>query len=374
MMAFLFLKLGLLNLEFIYSNFSLYILFINLSIKNHKNFKVFCSLSKSNTLNIIKSSDLFIKNSFKLYSSLSESNLSLKNLDNNYVAGFSDGESSFSVSVLKNKGSKIGWKVLARFVICLHKKDLDLLKRIQFSFGGIGSIYIKESHSVAYYTVNSVSDLTNVIIPFFFKNLLLTNKRADFILFNQIIELINQNEHFCMEGLQKILNIKASINIGLSLELKEGFPATKPVSRPIVDKSLINPWWLAGFIDGEGCFLISIRESNIYKVGYQVTLIFQISQHLRDLELMTRIVEYLQAGRLIHRKNHPLVVYTVTKFSDIEEKIIPFLEKYRLQGVKRLEFENWRKAALIIKEKGHLTNKGINEIKKIKEKMNNNNS
>jgi len=199
----------------------------------------------------------------------------------------------------------------------------------------------------------------------------LTNKQADFILFSKIIELINKNEHLSIIGLQKILDIKASMNLGLSPVLKEAFPATKPILRPNINKSLIYPWWLAGFIDGEGCFLIDIRNSNAYKVGCQVTLVFQISQHLRDLELMNSIVEYLETGRLIHRKSHPLVVYEVTKFSEIEEKIIPFLEKYPLQGVKRLEFEDWCKAAAIIKAKGHLTNEGINEIKKIKGRMNN---
>jgi hypothetical protein len=39
-------------------------------------------------------------------------------------------------------------------------------------------------------------------------------------------------------------------------------------------------------------------------------------------------------------KSHPLVIYHVGRFSDIEEKIIPFLNKYSLQGAKRLEFED----------------------------------
>jgi len=97
---------------------------------------------------------------------------------------------------------------------------------------------------------------------------------------------------------------------------------------------------LAGFIDGEGCFLIDIRKSKAYKLGCQVSLIFQISQHLLDVELMEGIVKYLNAGRLIIRNNHPLVVYVVTKFTDIEKIIIPFLQEYSLKGVKKLEFED----------------------------------
>jgi hypothetical protein len=131
---------------------------------------------------------------------------------------------------------------LTRFSICLHKKDLVLLKRLQSSFGGVGSIYIKETHGLAYYTVGSIVDLINIIIPFFSKYSLITQKRADFLLFCQIIELINQKEHSTMEGIQKIINIKASMNNGLSEKLKEAFPNTKPVLRSVIGKSSINPF------------------------------------------------------------------------------------------------------------------------------------
>lgn len=85
---------------------------------------------------------------------------------------------------------------------------------------------------------------------------------------------------------------------------------------------------------------------------------------------MENLVKYLQVGKLILRENHPLVVYQVIRFSDIEEKIIPFLNKYPLQGVKRLEFEDCDKVAAIIKTKGHLTLKGLEDIKQIKDRMN----
>lgn len=129
------------------------------------------------------------------------------------------------------------------------------------------------------------------------------------------------------------------MNLGLSAGLKKAFPNTKPVPRPDVHMpQVIYPFWLAGFVDGEGCFLIKIKKSITHKLGYQICLVFQIGQHIRDAELVKSFVEYLQAGTLIFIKNQPLVIYEVTKFSDIEEKIIPFFKKYPWQGVKRLEF------------------------------------
>lgn len=39
------------------------------------------------------------------------------------------------------------------------------------------------------------------------------------------------------EGMQKIINIKASLNTGNSGELKVIFPNTKPVTRPVIKYS-----------------------------------------------------------------------------------------------------------------------------------------
>jgi hypothetical protein len=48
---------------------------------------------------------------------------------------------------------------------------------------------------------------------------------------------MNKGEHLTQEGLNKILAIKASINRGLSDELKAAYPNTKPVIRPQVEGS-----------------------------------------------------------------------------------------------------------------------------------------
>jgi hypothetical protein len=78
------------------------------------------------------------------------------------------------------------------------------------------------------------------------------------------------------------VSIRASINKGLSDELKAAFPNTIPTPRPEVEESLINhPWWVAGFTEGEGCFYIVITQSPESKNGFTISLGFQVTRGCR---------------------------------------------------------------------------------------------
>jgi hypothetical protein len=135
------------------------------------------------------------------------------------------------------------------FVIHLHAKDLALLERIQ-SFFGVGSL--SGSKRSIRYQVQSVKDLTNIIIPHFDKYPLLAKKQADFLLFKSIVESMIRKEHLTTEGLKKIVSIRASINIGLIEQVTKSFPGILPVERPLVaEPENRNPNLLAGFIDAE---------------------------------------------------------------------------------------------------------------------------
>jgi hypothetical protein len=144
-----------------------------------------------------------------------------------YVTGFVDGEGSFSILALKRAQYKTGWNFIPVFTINLHSRETDLLKRIQSFFGGIGKITIIEKDNSAYFSVKSVKDLINVIIPHFEKYPLLTQKQADFELFKQIVILMHNKQHLNTKGLNKIISFKASLNKGLTTLLKNYFPNPK---------------------------------------------------------------------------------------------------------------------------------------------------
>ena len=51
---------------------------------------------------------------------------------------------------------------------------------------------------------------------------------------------MNAGEHLTSEGLRKIINIKASLNLGLSELLINHFPDVTPVERPTVNLAEIT--------------------------------------------------------------------------------------------------------------------------------------
>ena len=54
--------------------------------------------------------------------------------------------------------------------------------------------------------------------------------------------MIIRKQHLTQKGLTAIVYIRASLNLGLSDELKEAFPNTVPVNRPlVVDQAIRDP-------------------------------------------------------------------------------------------------------------------------------------
>lgn len=245
------------------------------------------------------------------------------NLSPYWVSGFSDAEASFSIRITKDKNRKTGWRVLPIFIIELHSKDIVLLRRLR-AFFDVGILTERKNNRIVYY-VQAFTDLTKVIIPHFNKYPLLTQKNADFILFKDVVDLLNSKEQASMEGLQKIINIRASMNKGLSEDLKNVFSSTSPVIRPIIKfVNIPDPNWFVGFVDGEGCFYVRIIEDKLRSIT-RVSLKFSLSQHSRDDLLMSKMIYYLNCGIIEKPKGRFEVRFVVYKFEDIKTKIISFL-------------------------------------------------
>lgn len=180
------------------------------------------------------------------YSSLRLDHNKIHHISPWFITGFTDAEGCFNVGLQKNPNGKFYVRPLFR--IKVHSRDSLLLLRIKNYFGGIGNIYTNSKDSN--YTVRSLDEILKIILHF--DNYpLITKKKSDYILFKQIIQKIVEGEHLSAKGLQEIVNIRSSINLGLSDSLKTIFPNTVPVVRPeIANITIPHPEWMAGFVTG----------------------------------------------------------------------------------------------------------------------------
>lgn len=129
----------------------------------------------------------------------------------NYIAGFTDGEGSFNVSVKKRIDYKDQWKLTASFNI--SQKDRVILALIKKELG-CGTLRERKD-GVVYYEVTNATSLKERIIPFFKRfGFLSARKKTNFSIFSLIIEKMANREHLTKEGFQKILELRETLNEG----------------------------------------------------------------------------------------------------------------------------------------------------------------
>lgn len=296
-----------------------------------------------------------------------------KNSENNnaelnpwFIAGFTDGEGCFSFTLVENKTLKTGWEVRIAFEIAINEKDKALLENIKQHLG-VGKIYKKGSNQVRL-LVTTLKEI-KILVEFFDKFPLITQKYADFLILKEVFNLMVNKEHLTLKGLNKIVAMRDKSNLGLPEKLKTAFPNVVPVDRPLVKiKKIADPHWLGGFVSAEGCFIISVTKSKT-KIGWAIWLVFQVTQHKRDEQLLRSFIKYFGCGNVYLRAGDACD-YKVSKFSDIVNIVIPLFQKYRIEGTKGKDFKDLCKVAELIKQKKHLTKEGLEQIRIIKAGMN----
>ena len=314
------------------------------------------------------------------YSTLSKTGLNNK-LNPWFITGFADAEGCFSFAIKPDAKSKLKWRTSPRFIIKLHIKDIAILELIRNTLM-VGKIRTNGINSVQY-VVESIQEL-QVIVNHFNNYPLVTAKASDYLIFRQCFEIIKQREHLTEKGLLKLIGLKRSLNWGLSESLKEAFPNVAFVSRPEFKfNGIPDPFWVTGFTSGDGSFHLNIKKSDT-NISHRVSLRFSINLNIRDAEVLKGLVTYFntwnkssnevkvrhnQENQHVSKFNNT-VSLAITKTSELIEIIIPFFEKYPIQGLKSLDFADFKKVAMMIGAKEHLTIEGLNRILEIKLNMN----
>lgn len=174
------------------------------------------------------------------------------------------------------------------------------------------------------------------------------------------------------EGIEKVINL---INGKIRTENKfyqitnnilnhENYAEfSKKISLKLNLSNNFKNHWLAGFSDANASFQIKIlnRSKKI-----EVRLNFQIDQKKEYILLL--IKEFL-GGNIGYRKSQDTYYYGSTSFGSAKN-VINYFDYFHLLSSKHVNYLKWRKAYLIIQNKDHLNNDGLEKIIKLKSTMN----
>ena len=167
-----------------------------------------------------------------------------------WLSGFIDGEGNFQVYLDRNY-------LRIMFRVRLHIEDVAVLHEIR-DFLAVGKVVINGNSCV--FIISDVNSLLNILFPLLDKYKLYITKWLDYIDFKSVTSiLVNSNTtRLSSSQLKRVKNIISNMNLQRKIYNYDLIPAI-----------IINPFWLLGFIEGEGSF--GFKNLSPY---------FQIGQHL----------------------------------------------------------------------------------------------
>ena len=133
-------------------------------------------------------------------------------------------------------------------------------------------------------------------------------------------------------------------------------------------ESKLDPNFITGFIDAEGCFYIMVIKNLKRKLGFRVSACFSISLHKKDRVLLESIRSYFGVGT-IFKTIKDYIQYRVEVLGDLKV-IIDHFNKYPLITQKRADYELFKCVVEIMNRKEHLKKEGLEKLVSIKSSLN----
>lgn len=122
-------------------------------------------------------------------------------------------------------------------------------------------------------------------------------------------------------------------------------------------------WFLAGLIEGEGSFCVSIKQHPTARFGYYVDPEFFIYQHRSGRRLLEMAREVFGTGRIYPKPGNPeVLVFAITARRSLKEKVLPFVERYMVFSAKKKELQLFVEIVEALERKEHHSPSGLARI------------
>jgi LAGLIDADG endonuclease len=130
------------------------------------------------------------------------------------------------------------------------------------------------------------------------------------------------------------------------------------------------PSYISGYVDGEGCFAISIAPRSRLTVGWEVRPSLSVSQNGDRPEVLLAIQRYFECGTLRPDRSDKTLKWEVRSLSLLRERVVPHFHAYPLLSGKRRDFELFDRICRSMAAGDHLTEDGLAGIVRLAARMN----
>nr|YP_009463013.1 homing endonuclease [Pleurotus citrinopileatus]AUW35255.1 homing endonuclease [Pleurotus citrinopileatus] len=264
-----------------------------------------------------------------------------KEMFNQWLVGFTDGDGTFSIVRQNNKWSltfKIGQSTYNLRILNFIKKQL-----------GVGSLYKEKNNKFAHFRIRDRSTLANVIFPIFDKYPLLTSKKFDYDKFKKAYFILSDKSLNSLEKdkiIFKLLSeLKSADYVSSAWSLINNKISNFEDASKIMSKS-----WLIGFTEAEGSFYLVLKSKD------RLVHAFEINQKLDEIVLIA-IKHILHISTKVNYKKAGYFSLNTTNTRAIEN-IINYYSN-TMKGIKSLEFRIWQRS--YVKNKGNFI--ALNKIR-----------
>ena len=144
-------------------------------------------------------------------------------------------------------------------------------------------------------------------------------------------------------------------------------------------RSHAGPWlssreflsaYISGYVDGEGCFTVSISPRAKLLVGWEVRPSLSVSQNGDRSEVLQLIQSYFGCGSVRPDRSDKTLKWETRKLEDLLDRVIPHFERYPLLSGKHADFERFAAVCRLIADRSHRTASGLVEIVELARGMN----
>lgn len=134
--------------------------------------------------------------------------------------------------------------------------------------------------------------------------------------------------------------------------------------------SNLNPFWITGFVDGEGCFCISFTKRKKCKFHLEIRPSFSLSQHYTNFLTLQKFRDFFDCGSIRFSKKDRTYKYEVRNLDNLVKYIIPHFHRYPLQTSKKEDFYSFSILCGKLKSNLHKQQVGMIEIIELAYSMN----